>query len=83
MSEIESNEDNTRELVDRVVSIASLTFGAVSVVRTLRAAKNDEDGLQLTEALLRGATLAVSVALFIRGLREVRGADEVEGETAA
>lgn len=77
------SETDNRAMMERAISVASLTFGVVSVVRTLRAARQDDDGLQLSEALLRGATLAVSIALFVRGLREVTGQDELDGGTTA
>ena len=51
------------------LKIASTAFAVYSVVKTVREARNDKDGLQLTEALLRGTTLALSIALIIRNLR--------------
>lgn len=71
------NEDK-KELVERIVTIGSLTFGAVTVVRSLQAARKDDDGLQLGEAILRGATLAVSVAIFVRNLRQAGDGSELE-----
>jgi hypothetical protein len=52
-----------------VLKIASTAFAVYSVVKTVRDARNDHDGLQLTEALLRGATLSLSIILIIRNLR--------------
>ncbi len=52
------------------LKIASTAFAVYSVVKTVRDARNDKDGLQLTEALLRGTTLALSIALIIRNLRQ-------------
>jgi hypothetical protein len=70
VNEIVNETDDTREKIDKIVTIASLTFTAVTVARTLRAARRDKDGLQLGEAVLRGATLAVSLAIFVRTLRQ-------------
>jgi hypothetical protein len=52
------------------LKIASTAFAVYSVVKTVRDARNDHDGLQLTEALLRGTTLALSIAIIIRNLRQ-------------
>lgn len=53
-----------------VLRIASTAFALYSVVKTVRDARNDEDGLQLMEGLLRGATLTLSVLVIVRNLRE-------------
>lgn len=59
------------------LKIASTAFAVYSVVKTVRDARRDDDGLQLTEALMRGATLALSIALLVRNLRD-REAEELE-----
>lgn len=59
------------------LKIASTAFAVYSVVKTVRDARRDDDGLQLTEALMRGATLALSIALLVRNLRD-RETEELE-----
>jgi hypothetical protein len=60
-----------------VMKIATTGFAVYSVLKTVRAARRDDDGLQLMEALLRGATLTLSIILIIRNLR---GSDDLELE---
>lgn len=52
-----------------VLKLASTAFALYTVVKTIRDARNDEDGLQLMEGILRGATLGLSIAIVIRNLR--------------
>jgi hypothetical protein len=52
-----------------VLKFASTAFALYTVVKTIRDARNDEDGLQLMEGILRGATLGLSIAIVIRNLR--------------
>ncbi len=59
------NKDSTQLLM----KIGSLAFAAFTVAKTLRTAREDEDGLQLTEALVRGTALALSAAVLIRQWR--------------
>jgi hypothetical protein len=59
------------------LKIASTAFAVYSVVKTVRDARNDKDGLQFAEALMRGTTLALSIALIIRNLRQQEA--ELEG----
>ena len=51
------------------MKIASTGFAVYSVLSTIRSARNDDDGLQLLEGVLRGATLALSIAIIVRNLR--------------
>jgi chorismate synthase len=53
------------------MKIASTGFAVYTVVSTIRNARNDDDGLQLLEGVLRGATLALSLAIIVRNLRHV------------
>jgi hypothetical protein len=53
------------------MKIASTGFALYTVLKTIRAARHDDDGLQLMEAVLRGATLALSVAVIVRNLRHL------------
>jgi hypothetical protein len=52
--------------------VVSVGFAGYTVVKTVKEAREDEDGLQLAEALLRGATLTLSLVLLIRELRSMR-----------
>lgn len=52
-----------------LIKFASTAFALYSVAKTIRDARHDDDGLQLVEGILRGATLALSVAILIRNLR--------------
>ena len=60
-----------------LTKIASIGFAGYTVVKTVREARADDDGLQLTEALLRGATLALSLVLLVRELRRLRQSEVV------
>lgn len=60
------------------LKIASTAFAVYSVVKTVHSARNDHDGLQLMEGVLRGATLALSIAIIIRNLRDTDDA-AIEG----
>jgi hypothetical protein len=54
-----------------ILKLASTAFALYTVVKTIRDARNDEDGLQLMEGILRGATLGLSIAIVIRNLRHM------------
>jgi hypothetical protein len=59
-----------------VVKVVGATIGIISVVKAFREADHRSDKLEMTEALLRGATLTISVILLVRHLRqEVAEAD--------
>ena len=54
-----------------LLKVASTAFAIYSVAKTIRDARNDDDGLQLMEGVLRGATLALSIAILVRNLRHL------------
>ena len=62
----------TKEHTQDLMKVASMAFAVYTVVKTIRDARNDKDGLQMTEALLRGATVTLSVVLLVRNLRQER-----------
>lgn len=62
----------TKEQTQDLMKVASMAFAVYTVVKTIRDARNDNDGLQMTEALLRGATVTLSVVLLVRNLRQER-----------
>ena len=65
--------------VQDVMKVASTAFAVYSVVKTIRDSINDDDGLQLVEALMRGATLGLSVAVIIRNFRQQGDEMALEG----
>jgi hypothetical protein len=67
-----------------VLKIASTAFAVYSVIKTVHDARSDDDGLQLMEGLLRGATLTLSVIILIRNLRHADdpALDSAEGVPA-
>ena len=69
----------TKEQTQDLIKVASTAFAVYSVVKTIRDARNDSDGLQLAEALLRGATLALSVEPVMS--RSCNGARGMSGST--
>ena len=64
----------TKERTQDLLQVATTAFAVYSVVRMIREARNDKDGLQMTEALLRGATVTLSVIILVRNLRQERAA---------
>jgi hypothetical protein len=60
------------------IKIASTGFALYTVIKTIRDARHDQDGLQLTEALLRGATLTISVIILVRNLRHLDDEPAIE-----
>jgi hypothetical protein len=73
------------KLID-VVKVAGATLGIISVVKAFREADHRSDKLEMVEALLRGATLTISIVLLVRHLR-AEGVGEdlvalVQGEAA-
>lgn len=65
-----------------LVKIASTGFAVYTVLKTIRDARNDEDGLQLVEGILRGASLALSVAILVRNLRHLDDEPALEGSAS-
>ncbi len=64
----------TKEQTQDLLQVATTAFAVYSVVRMIREAGNDDDGLQMTEALLRGAAVTLSVIILVRNLRQERAA---------
>ncbi len=56
------------KLID-VLKVAGATFGIISVIKAYREADDRSDKLEMLEAVLRGATLTISVVLLVRHLR--------------
>ena len=53
------------------ISIGSSLFGAVSVAKQLREAREERDNLRLVDAVVSAAALATGVALLARELRRM------------
>jgi hypothetical protein len=74
------------KLID-VVKVVGATVGIVSVIKAFREADHRSDKLEMVEALLRGATLTISVVLLLRHLRDEGVGEDLaamlSGETAA
>ncbi|KAA6213826.1 hypothetical protein CP973_32085 [Streptomyces albofaciens JCM 4342] len=61
------------------LSIGTTLFGAVSVVKQAKAAKGEQDKLQLLDAVVSAAAIATGVALLIRDLRRLNSDDVLAG----
>ncbi|SOD65500.1 hypothetical protein SAMN06297387_12232 [Streptomyces zhaozhouensis] len=53
------------------ISIGSSLFGAVSVAKQLREAREERDNLRLVDAVVSAAALATGIALLARELRRM------------
>ncbi|SFC98589.1 hypothetical protein [Streptomyces aidingensis] len=53
------------------LSLGTTLFGAVSVVKQLRAARSERDRLQLADAVVSAAAIVTGVALIGRELRRM------------
>ncbi|MFK8849265.1 hypothetical protein [Streptomyces sp. Ac-502] len=61
------------------LSIGTTLFGAVSIVKQAKAAKGEQDRLQLLDAVVSAAAIATGVALLIRDLRRLGDDDVLAG----
>ena len=58
------------------VSLATTAFGAVSVVKQAKLARNDNDVLRLLDAAVSAAAIATGLAILYRELKRL-GDDDV------
>lgn len=58
------------------VSLASTAFGAISVAKQARMARNDHDTLRLIDAAVSAAAIATGLAILYRELKRL-GDDDV------
>lgn len=58
------------------VSLASTAFGAISVVKQAKMARNDHDTLRLIDAAVSAAAIATGLAILYRELKRL-GDDDV------
>ncbi|MFH8752806.1 hypothetical protein ACH4GK_35900 [Streptomyces rimosus] len=61
------------------LSIGTTLFGAVSVIKQAKAAKGEQDRLQLLDAVVSAAAIATGVALLVRDLRRLNSDDVLAG----
>ncbi|GAA3890729.1 hypothetical protein [Streptomyces sedi] len=57
--------------VGTYISIGGSLFGAVSVAKQLREAREERDNLRLVDAVVSAAALATGIALLARELRRM------------
>jgi hypothetical protein len=73
------------KLID-VLKVTGSVIAIISVIKAFREADHRSDKLEMVEALLRGATLTISVVLLIRHLRNEGVGEDlvalVQGESA-
>ncbi|MEU8521617.1 hypothetical protein [Streptomyces sp. NBC_01216] len=58
------------------ISLASTAFGAVSVAKQIKLARNDNDVLRLMDAAVSAAAIATGLAILYRELKRL-GDDDV------
>ncbi|WP_156726240.1 hypothetical protein [Streptomyces apocyni] len=58
------------------LSIGTTAFGAISVIKRAKKARNEHDTLQLVDAVVSAAAIATGIALLYRELKRL-GDDDV------
>jgi hypothetical protein len=58
------------------LSIATTAFGAVTVVKQIRRARQDSDTLRLLDAAVSGVAIVTGLAILLRDLKQL-GDDDV------
>ncbi len=61
-----TSDNNLKNLM----KIATTGMALYGVISTIRQARADHDGLQTLEAVMRAGTLAISIIIIVRNLRE-------------
>ncbi|MGW1199914.1 hypothetical protein ACWD4B_29375 [Streptomyces sp. NPDC002536] len=61
------------------LSIGTTLFGAVSVAKQAKAARSEQDTLQLVDAVVSAAAIVTGVALLVRELRRMNSDDVLAG----
>ena len=61
------------------VSLATTAFGAVSVVKQAKLARNDNDVLRLLDAAVSAAAIATGLAILYRELKRLGDDDVLPG----
>ncbi|GAA1410942.1 hypothetical protein GCM10009639_62240 [Kitasatospora putterlickiae] len=76
MSKIEKAKGFKHSKPGLWLSIGTSTFGAISIVKDVRKARDESDTLKLVNALVGAAALITGTALLVRELRRL-GDDDV------
>ncbi|MFJ8628198.1 hypothetical protein ACIRD3_35915 [Kitasatospora sp. NPDC093550] len=76
MSKIEKAKGFKHSKPGLWLSIGTSAFGAISVVKDVRKAREESDTLKLVNALVGAAALVTGTALLVRELRRL-GSDDV------
>ncbi|MET8704042.1 MULTISPECIES: hypothetical protein [unclassified Kitasatospora] len=76
MSKIEKAKGFKHSKPGLWLSIGTSTFGAISIVKDVRKARDESDTLKLVNALIGAAALVTGTALLVRELRRL-GDDDV------
>lgn len=76
MSKIEKAKGWKHSKPGLLLSIGTSAFGAISVVKDVRKAREESDTLKLVNALVGAAALITGTALLVRELRRL-GDDDV------
>lgn len=61
------------------LSIGTTAFGAISIIKDVRSARQESDTLKLVNALIGAAALVTGAALLVRELRELDSDDVLLG----
>ena len=72
-----SKDKSSKGSFGTYLTIGTTLFAAFSNIKKVRAAKGDNDTLQLVDGLIRVAAVATGVALLVRELREAGDASDV------
>lgn len=71
MSKIEKAKHFKKSKAGTYLSIGTTLFGAVSVAKQARSARQEHDNLRLVDAVVSAAAIATGVALLVRELRRM------------
>ncbi|MFE2412923.1 MULTISPECIES: hypothetical protein [Streptomycetaceae] len=79
MSKIEKAKGFKHSKPGLWLSIGTSAFGAISVVKDVRKAREESDTLKLVNALVGAAALITGTALLVRELRQLASDDVLLG----
>ncbi|MGA5819780.1 hypothetical protein ACPC54_18210 [Kitasatospora sp. NPDC094028] len=79
MSKIEKAKGWKHSKPGLLLSIGTSAFGAISIVKDVRSARDESDTLKLVNALVGAAALITGTALLVRELRQLASDDVLLG----
>ncbi|KJS55488.1 hypothetical protein [Streptomyces rubellomurinus] len=79
MSKIEKAKGWKHSKPGLLLSIGTSAFGAISIVKDVRSARDESDTLKLVNALVGAAALITGTALLVRELRQLASDDVLQG----